>query len=65
MICKKPYIVPIPGSRKSERIRENMDASDIELEVEEVAAMDEKLYNLKMSALYGAASKIKRKSKGD
>ena len=23
MLCKKPYIVPIPGSRKVERMREN------------------------------------------
>ena len=57
MICKKPYIVPIPGSRKVERIRENLGATDIELTIEEVAAIDEKLDKLKMSALYGTVKK--------
>lgn len=53
MICKKPYIVPIPGSRKPERIRENLGAADVELTAEEVAAIDEKLNKLNTSALYG------------
>ena len=57
MICKKPYIVPIPGSRKVERIRENLGAADIELTIEEVAAIDEKLDKVEMSALYGTAKK--------
>ena len=53
MICKKPYIVPIPGSRKLERIRENIGAADIALTAAEVAAIDEKLSQLDMSAMYG------------
>lgn len=59
MICKKPYIVPIPGSRKPERIRENLGAADVELTAEEVAAIDEKLSKLEISALYGTANKSK------
>ena len=57
MICKKPYIVPIPGSRKTERIRENLGAADVELTLEEVAEIDEKLDRLKMSEMYGTAKK--------
>ena len=57
MICKKPYIVPIPGSRKPERVRENLGAADIELTVEEVNAMDEKLDKLNTSAPYGTIRK--------
>lgn len=53
MICKKPYIVPIPGSRKLERIRENIGAADIALTATEVAAIDEKLSQLDMSPMYG------------
>lgn len=53
MICKKPYIVPIPGSRKIERIRENIGAADIALTATEVAAIDEKLSQFDMSAMYG------------
>ena len=53
MICKKPYIVPIPGSRKVERIRENIGAADIALTAAEVASIDEKLSQLDMSPMYG------------
>ena len=53
MINKKPYIVPIPGSRKIERVRENLGAADVALTAEEVAAIDEKLDQLGGSALYG------------
>ena len=35
MLHKKDFIVPIPGSRKLERIRENLGAADVELTAEE------------------------------
>ena len=57
MICKKPYIVPIPGSRKLERISENLGAADVELTAAEVTAIDEKLDKLNTSPLYGTAKK--------
>lgn len=38
MLCKKPWIVPIPGSRKAERMLENAGAADVVLTNEEVAA---------------------------
>ena len=60
MICKKPYIVPIPGSRKPERVRENLGAADIELTLEEVAAIDAQLDNLNTSALYGTTGGSKK-----
>lgn len=43
MMSKKKYIVPIPGSRKVERIRENASAADIQLSKEEVCSIDEAL----------------------
>ena len=43
MIRKKPYIIPIPGSRKLSRIRENLAAGDVPLSTAEVRAIDEKL----------------------
>lgn len=55
MVCKKPYIVPIPGSRKVERLRENAGAADIELTVEEVAAIDERLDHMEMSGVFGGS----------
>lgn len=43
MLCKKPFIIPIPGSRKPERLKENFGAADIILTAEEIAAIDRKL----------------------
>lgn len=40
MLCKKPYIVPIPGSRKEERLKENLDSKDVVLEAEEISEID-------------------------
>ncbi len=53
MMGRKPYIVPIPGSRKTERIRENLHAADIRLTQEEVKAIDGKLAQIPMSAVFG------------
>ena len=55
MLCKKPYIVPIPGSRKAERIKENFGAADIVLTAEEVGMIDEKLNNMEMSEVFGGS----------
>ena len=40
---KKPYIIPIPGSRKPERLRENLGAANVMLSSSEIAAIDAKL----------------------
>ena len=36
MLCKKPYIVPIPGTRKLSRLLENAGAADVTLSDKEV-----------------------------
>ena len=43
MICKKPWITPIPGTRNVDRMKENADASDIRLTAAEVKKLDETL----------------------
>lgn len=58
MICKKPWIAPIPGTRKSERLRENLGAAAVELSPEEVAAIDAALDAMEMSPVFGG-SKVK------
>ena len=40
MMCKKPYIVPIPGTRKVSRMKENAGAADVILTNEEISAID-------------------------
>ena len=56
MLCKKPYIVPIPGSRKAERMRENAGAAEVFLSPEEVATIDKALDTIPMSAVFGGTA---------
>ncbi len=53
MLCKKPWIVPIPGSRHLTRIQENLGAAEVSLTTAEVAALDEALDCLPMSKVFG------------
>lgn len=39
MIDRKPYIVPIPGTRKSSRLKENASAADVNLNAEEIGKL--------------------------
>jgi aryl-alcohol dehydrogenase-like predicted oxidoreductase len=59
MMSKKPYIVPIPGSRKPERIRENAGAAEVVLSEQEVRSTDEQLDVMNMSGVFGG-SPVKR-----
>lgn len=58
MLAKKPWIVPIPGTRKEERLVENMQSAQIKLIASEVKEIDEMLENIPMSQVFGG-SKIK------
>lgn len=60
MLCKKPWIVPIPGTRKQDRLMENAGAAEVKLSAEEVTALDNALDHIKMSAVFGG-SKIMRR----
>lgn len=46
MIDRKPYIVPIPGTRKSARLKENASAADVNLTAEEISRIDDLLARL-------------------
>lgn len=56
MLCKKPYIVPIPGSRKVERMRENAGAAEVVLSPGEVETVDKALDTIPMSAVFGGTA---------
>lgn len=60
MLCKKPYLVPIPGTRKLERLTENLGAANIELTAAEVAMLDRTLDRIPMSEVYGGAPVIQK-----
>ena len=60
ILCKKPYLVPIPGSRKAERLQENAGAADVRLTAAEVTALDEALDAMEMSDVFGGSEVKKR-----
>lgn len=43
MLCKKDYIIPIPGSRKVSRLKENFESGHITLTKEEITTLDNQL----------------------
>lgn len=58
MLGKKPWIVPIPGTRRVARMRENAGAAQVVLTPEEVAALDRALDQVSMSAVFGGTRVI-------
>lgn len=58
MLCKKPWIVPIPGTRKLDRLQENAGATDVMLTNAEVKQIDKALDAMPMSDVFGG-TKIK------
>lgn len=55
MLCKKPWIVPIPGTRRLSRLRENAGAASIDLSPDEVRGMDSALAAMNMSDVFGGS----------
>lgn len=55
MLSKKPWIVPIPGTRHLCRLKENAGAADIRLTTEEVMTIDRTLDTLPMSEVFGGS----------
>lgn len=60
MLCKKPYIVPIPGTRKLSRLTENAGAADVALSAKEVAAIDKALDGMEMSPVFGGSKIVSK-----
>ncbi len=48
MLCKKEFIVPIPGSRKIERVTENLGAADVELTTDEFNQIEAELAKIEI-----------------
>jgi len=61
MMCKKPWIVPIPGTRKLERLVENAGAADVKLTEDEIIKLDTALNNMEMSEVFGGVKNKKKK----
>ena len=57
MLSKKPWIVPIPGTRKLDRLRENAGSAAIVLGEDEVRNIDEALNQMSMSEVFGGTKR--------
>lgn len=55
MMNKKPWIVPIPGTRCLCRLKENIGAADIHLTPEQVKHIDAALDAMQMSEVFGGS----------
>lgn len=55
MIGKKPYIVPIPGTRNPQRMKENLKAGDVLLSEEEIKKLDAALNEMELSEVFGGS----------
>jgi len=53
MINKYDFIIPIPGSRKVERLQSNFEAGNVELSQEEVKIIDDKLDTMEFKVFGG------------
>lgn len=61
MMTKRPYIVPIPGTRRTDRLYENAGAAEVVLQPEEMASIDGALNHMEMSEVFGG-SRISQKN---
>jgi aryl-alcohol dehydrogenase-like predicted oxidoreductase len=48
LLAKKPWIVPIPGTTKLDRLEENLGAADVELTSDDVLALEEASSKIKL-----------------
>jgi aryl-alcohol dehydrogenase-like predicted oxidoreductase len=48
LLAQKPWIVPIPGSRKLERLEENLGATNVELTAEDLSQIDNAMSQIKV-----------------
>ena len=60
MLCKKPYLVPIPGTRRLSRLLENAGAADVMLSAEEVSVIDEAPNDMEMSEVFGGSKIVSK-----
>ncbi|MEC0177680.1 aldo/keto reductase [Paenibacillus favisporus] len=49
VLAQKPWIVPIPGTRKLERLDENLEAADVKLSVSELTDLNEALSKIEIA----------------
>ena len=56
VLAKRPYLIPIPGSRKPARLRENLAAATVELSSQEMSELDAALETMNLLVFGGHAA---------
>ena len=63
VLAQKPWIVPIPGTRKLERLEENLGAADVELTAKELRDLNDALSKIEISGdRYPAGSEYAKRT---
>lgn len=57
MICEKNFIIPIPGSRKISRLKENFVSGEIQLSEQEISEINSKLDGMEFEIFGGSPTK--------
>ena len=57
MLCEKDFIIPIPGSRKLSRLKENFLSGEVKLSAEEISKINAKLDTMTFEVFGGHKSK--------
>ncbi len=60
MMNKRPWIVPIPGTRHLSRLKENAGAADIHLAGDELHRIDAELDSMEMSGVFGGSPVLQK-----
>ncbi len=60
LLAKSPSIVPIPGSRRSERVTENLEAASVTISPDDVAEIDERSARLAVAGERGSGHETYR-----
>ena len=60
LLAKSPTIVPIPGSRRPERVTENLQAAEVTLSADEVAEIDNRSAQLSVAGARGSGHETYR-----
>lgn len=58
LLAQKPWIVPIPGTRKLHRLDENLGAADLQLSADDLAALDAAAANIQGGRYSEAAERM-------
>ena len=61
VMAQRPWIVPIPGTRNLQRVRENAQAAEVKLEAEELQSINQQLEHMSMSGVFGGTKITERK----